>query len=259
MLVLEVLACAVCRTDLQICEGDLAARTLPIVPGHQVVGRVEVMGPGVAGFRKGDRVGVGWLAGTCGVCDKCRSGRENLCEKARFTGWDEPGAMRRASWCGPISLYACRSGSTIKRPHRCFAGGSSATARSFAPAYDPAGGWGSTDSARPRASRSRWLATGDAASSSAPARGPSRRTRSLWAPSGRGCGHDPRCRSMRRLPLRPRRTWFALRSRPPIAAERWPSTPFTSIGFRRSRTRSCGGSGVSSALPTSPDVMPRNF
>jgi propanol-preferring alcohol dehydrogenase len=91
MLVVRVLACGICRTDLQICEGDLVARTLPIVPGHQVVGRVEVVGPGVSGWSLGDRVGVGWLAWACGSCDKCRTGRENLCAKALFTGWDRGG------------------------------------------------------------------------------------------------------------------------------------------------------------------------
>jgi propanol-preferring alcohol dehydrogenase len=91
MLLLRVAACGVCRTDLQICEGDLAARRLPIVPGHQIVGRVEAVGAGVGGWRVGDRAGVAWLAGTCGVCDKCRSGRENLCARATFTGWDVDG------------------------------------------------------------------------------------------------------------------------------------------------------------------------
>lgn len=87
----QIVACGVCRTDLQICEGDLAARRLPIVPGHQIVGRVEATGEGVVGWRPGDRVGIAWLAGTCGVCDKCTSDRENLCPSAAFTGWDVDG------------------------------------------------------------------------------------------------------------------------------------------------------------------------
>ena len=90
-LVLEVAACAVCRTDLQIVEGDLAARQLPIVPGHQVVGRLAKVGRDVVGWREGDRAGVAWLASTCGVCDQCQGGRENLCRAARFTGWDVDG------------------------------------------------------------------------------------------------------------------------------------------------------------------------
>src|SRR4051794_7169892 len=107
MLVARVLACAVCRTDLQICEGDLAARLLPVVPGHQVVARVLAVGRGVTAFREGDRIGVAWLAGTCGVCDKCRSGRENLCGKATVTGWDRHGGYAerievRADFALPI-------------------------------------------------------------------------------------------------------------------------------------------------------------
>src|SRR5260370_26655681 len=90
-ILLQISACAVCRTDLQICEGDLAARRLPIVPGHQIVGRVESVGAGVTTWKAGDRAGVAWLAGTDGTCAKCRAGKENLCEGAEFTGWDPSG------------------------------------------------------------------------------------------------------------------------------------------------------------------------
>ena len=90
-LLLQVAACAVCRTDLQICEGDLPAHSLPIVPGHQVVGRVEELGRDVTGWSVGDRAGVGWLASACGDCPACRGGRENLCPDARFTGYDRDG------------------------------------------------------------------------------------------------------------------------------------------------------------------------
>jgi propanol-preferring alcohol dehydrogenase len=86
-----VAATAVCRTDLQIVEGDLAARRLPIVPGHQVVGRVTGIGEGVTGWSPGDRAGITWLGGADGTCDACRSGRENLCPNAVFTGWDRDG------------------------------------------------------------------------------------------------------------------------------------------------------------------------
>ncbi|OLC43814.1 MAG: alcohol dehydrogenase [Nitrospirae bacterium 13_1_40CM_4_62_6] len=82
----RVQACGVCRTDLHIVEGELEAVRLPIVPGHQVVGRVDAVGPGVTLVAKGDRVGVAWLRGVCGECGFCRSGRENLCESAQFTG-----------------------------------------------------------------------------------------------------------------------------------------------------------------------------
>lgn len=90
-LLLDVAACAVCRTDLQLVEGDLGMRTRPIVPGHQIVGRVAAVGSAVEGWRIGDRAGVGWLAGTCGECGHCASGRENLCLSATFTGWDRDG------------------------------------------------------------------------------------------------------------------------------------------------------------------------
>ena len=90
---LRVTACGVCRTDLQIAEGDLAARHLPIVPGHQIVGRVEALGVGVSDWQLGQRVGVTWLAGACGHCPRCLHGRENLCELAEFTGWDRDGGF----------------------------------------------------------------------------------------------------------------------------------------------------------------------
>jgi propanol-preferring alcohol dehydrogenase len=92
-LLIRVGACAVCRTDLQLVEGDLAAHRLPTIPGHQVVGRVEAFGPGVTGWSVGDRAAVGWLAGTCGTCRSCRGGRENLCAAARFTAWDRDGGF----------------------------------------------------------------------------------------------------------------------------------------------------------------------
>lgn len=94
-ILIEVAACGVCRTDLQLVEGDLPARRLPIVPGHQVVGRVARLGEGVSSWREGDRAGVAWLASTCGACRFCASARENLCEQARFTGWDRDGGYAR--------------------------------------------------------------------------------------------------------------------------------------------------------------------
>lgn len=88
---LRVLACGVCHTDLHIVEGDLPLRLRPIVPGHQIVGEVEMIGPGVERFRPGDRVGVAWLGWADGTCAYCLRGQENLCSVARFTGWDRHG------------------------------------------------------------------------------------------------------------------------------------------------------------------------
>src|SRR6476659_7021047 len=83
----RVHACAVCRTDLHIVDGELPHPKLPLVPGHQIVGTVDQVGNGVAGIALGDRVGIPWLGWTCGECRYCRSGRENLCDRARFTGY----------------------------------------------------------------------------------------------------------------------------------------------------------------------------
>ena len=90
--VLRVAACAVCRTDLHVVDGELGRGVLPVVPGHQVVGRVIAAGEDAV-LRVGERVGVPWLAWTCGVCEMCRAGRENLCVNARFTGCDVDGGF----------------------------------------------------------------------------------------------------------------------------------------------------------------------
>ncbi|HEX4898245.1 MAG TPA: zinc-dependent alcohol dehydrogenase family protein [Candidatus Limnocylindrales bacterium] len=95
-LLLRVTACAVCRTDLQITSGDLEPHRIPVVPGHQAVGVVEAFGGAVEGWRTGDRAGVTWLAGFDGACRFCRSGRENLCPGAIFTGWDRDGGFAEA-------------------------------------------------------------------------------------------------------------------------------------------------------------------
>jgi len=86
-ILVRVCACAVCRTDLQIMEGDLAHPKLPLILGHEVVGRIMEVGKGAERFKRGARVGIPWLGWTCGACRYCRSGRENLCEKAKFTGY----------------------------------------------------------------------------------------------------------------------------------------------------------------------------
>jgi propanol-preferring alcohol dehydrogenase len=90
---IAVSACGVCRTDLHVVDGELEHPQLPLVPGHQIVGRVVAAGPQATRFRPGDRVGVPWLGWTCGECRQCRAGRENLCERARFTGYDIDGGF----------------------------------------------------------------------------------------------------------------------------------------------------------------------
>lgn len=90
---IRVLACAVCRTDLHIVDGELAEPKLPLIPGHEIVGTIVAKGERVDRFHIGDRVGVPWLGWTCGECRHCRSGRENLCDDARFTGYQIDGGF----------------------------------------------------------------------------------------------------------------------------------------------------------------------
>jgi alcohol dehydrogenase, propanol-preferring len=103
----SVTACGVCRTDLHVVDGDLPDARLPIVPGHEIVGRVAAIGAGVTGFVVGERVGVPWLGGTCGTCPYCRSDRENLCDTPVFTGYTRDGgfathAIADARFCFPL-------------------------------------------------------------------------------------------------------------------------------------------------------------
>ncbi len=88
---IKIEACGVCRTDLHVVDGELPHPKLPIVPGHEIVGRIAEIGAGVSGFARGERVGVPWLGYTCGVCPYCRSGRENLCDRPLFTGYTRDG------------------------------------------------------------------------------------------------------------------------------------------------------------------------
>src|SRR4029077_13823123 len=103
----RVSACGVCRTDLHVVDGELPGISYPIVPGHEVVGRVDMLGPGVAAVKIGDRVGVPWLGYTCGECAYCRSGRENLCDRPLFTGYTRDGGFAThlvadARYCFPL-------------------------------------------------------------------------------------------------------------------------------------------------------------
>jgi alcohol dehydrogenase, propanol-preferring len=88
---IRVHACAVCRTDLHVVDGELPDPKLPLIPGHEIVGTIVAAGDGVDRFRGGERVGVPWLGWTCGTCEYCRGGRENLCDRARFTGYQLDG------------------------------------------------------------------------------------------------------------------------------------------------------------------------
>jgi propanol-preferring alcohol dehydrogenase len=104
---LRVRACGVCRTDLHVADGELPDPKLPLVLGHEIVGEVVECGPGTDGPALGDRVGVPWLAWTCGVCRYCRAGRENLCDRARFTGYQVDGGYAEytvadARYCFPL-------------------------------------------------------------------------------------------------------------------------------------------------------------
>lgn len=92
-LLVRVRACGICRTDLHVVEGDLPLRRWPVIPGHQIVGEVWSRGADVEGFGVGDRVGIAWLRHTCGLCRFCAGGRENLCERAEFTGWSADGGF----------------------------------------------------------------------------------------------------------------------------------------------------------------------
>ena len=104
---LRVLACGVCRTDLHILDGELPDARYPVIPGHEIVGEVVAVGDGLQGFETGDRVGVPWLASTCGRCDYCAEGRENLCDAPEFTGYTVPGGyaeytLADARYCFPL-------------------------------------------------------------------------------------------------------------------------------------------------------------
>ncbi len=93
---IEVGACGVCRTDLHVVDGDLTDARLPLIPGHEVVGRIAALGPGVTGLAVGQRVGVPWLGGTCGSCRFCQGGHENLCDAPTFTGYSRDGGYAEA-------------------------------------------------------------------------------------------------------------------------------------------------------------------
>jgi propanol-preferring alcohol dehydrogenase len=109
-LLLQVTACGICRTDLHVVDGDLRHPTLPLIPGHQIVGEVRAVGGGVTGFTVGQRVGVPWLGGSCGRCWYCRHEKENLCDEARYTGYQINGGFAEytvadAAYCFAIPSH----------------------------------------------------------------------------------------------------------------------------------------------------------
>ncbi len=178
-LLIRVLRCGVCRTDLHLAEGDLPPKRPDVTPGHEVVGEVVAAGPGTTRFGVGDRVGVAWLAGTDGSCRFCRRGSENLCPRSVYTGWDLAGGYAEYLVAADAFVHPLPSGfsDTELAPLLC-AGiiGYRALLRSDLP---PGAGSGSTGSAGPRTS---------------PRRSPSRRALPCMSLPGRRPPGSWRCR-----------------------------------------------------------------
>ena len=130
---IRVKACGVCRTDLHLVDGELANPRLPLVPGHEIIGTVVETGIGVERIREGDRIGVPWLGWTCGTCRYCSSGRENLCERARFTGYQIDGGYAEYTIANERYCFTIPPCSTISRRRRSSAPGSSAFVRCALP------------------------------------------------------------------------------------------------------------------------------
>jgi zinc-binding alcohol dehydrogenase family protein len=254
-LLLRVAACAVCRTDLQIAEGDLAAHRLPVVLGHQAVGKVEALGAGVTDWKLGERAGVTWLAGFDGHCPRCLEGRENLCPLATFTGWDRDGGFAELMTvradvavrvprelddvaaapllCGGVIGYRSLGISGVQPGGRLGLYGFGASARLTIQVAVHRGcrvfvATRSEDAAAP----SRSAPSGPAATTTPhPSRSTPRSRSHLRAmSSSRRCGHS-------------------------TGEERSPSTQSTSIACPSSPTTSCGGSAACAASRTSRGEM----
>ena len=126
---LSVRCCAVCRTDLHVVEGDLPPAKMPVIPGHQVVGIVDQLGPSCHGaWTVGMRAGVAWLGSTCGRCEFCDSGRENLCGETSFTGYQADGGYAEYVLVREDFAYQIPRSWATQRPPRCFAPASSVIA-----------------------------------------------------------------------------------------------------------------------------------
>ena len=202
----EVAACGVCRTDLHVVDGELAHPKLPLVPGHEVVGAIVETGRGVERFRVGQRVGVPWLGATCGACRYCREGRENLCEGARFTGYDIDGGYGEYLVADQRYALPLADGLSDLEAAPLLCAGLIGY-RALRKVGDAGDGGGSTDSAPPPTSSPRWRASRAArySPSPAPAIARPRRSRASSARYGRAIPM-PRRRS-RWMPRSCSRRW----------------------------------------------------
>lgn len=120
-ILVKISACDVCRTDLHVVDGDLAEAKLPIVPGHEIVGRVLLNGEGVERYCGGERVGIPWLGHTCGQCHYCRANRENLCVQHNSPGIRSTAGLRLTAWPMRIAVSKYRTTTMTCMPHHCFA------------------------------------------------------------------------------------------------------------------------------------------
>ncbi|GIU90879.1 MAG: hypothetical protein KatS3mg010_1978 [Acidimicrobiia bacterium] len=147
----RVSVCGVCRTDLHLAEGDLAPHRPDVVPGHEIVGVVDALGPGASRFAPGDRIGIAWLRATDGTCRFCRRGDENLCVEPRFTGWDADGGYAEYAVVDERYAYRIPDVFTDERAAPLLCAGIIGLPRAEAPPRSPlAVGSGSTASAAPR-------------------------------------------------------------------------------------------------------------
>jgi propanol-preferring alcohol dehydrogenase len=128
-ILVRVLTCGVCRTDLHVVDGDLPEPTIPVIPGHEIVGRVERGGDNVKTFAPGERVGIPWLGRSCGECEFCRGGREHLCRRARYTGIRSTAATPNTRSRTLASVFAFQPSTTTRTPRRFFAPARLGTAR----------------------------------------------------------------------------------------------------------------------------------
>ena len=202
---IRVGACAVCRTDLHIVDGELARPKLPLILGHEIVGVVDQAADG-APFRTGDRVGVPWLGWTCGVCVYCKSGRENLCDRARFTGYDIDGGY--AEYCIADARYCFRSpdNTMMPTPRRSSVRGSLGIERCDSLAIQRSrSDWASMASARRRISsrRSRYPVGSACSLSLAAATASRKHSPERWEPSGLARATSDPSHSMRQSSSRP--------------------------------------------------------